>query len=62
MPLTRSDRVRVRDRAAFMSLGMIAAAGLALYATAMPETGPKGARKGGLAQADGLPQMGEADR
>jgi hypothetical protein len=45
-----------------MSLGMIAAAGLALYATAMPETGPKVARKGGLAQADGLPQMGEADR
>jgi MFS family permease len=48
--------------AAFISLGMIAAAGLALYATAMPETGPNAARKRGLAQADGLPQMGEADR
>jgi len=49
-------------RAAFISLGIIAAAGLALYATAMPETGPKAARKGGLAQAGGLPQMGEANR
>jgi predicted MFS family arabinose efflux permease len=34
-------------RAAFISLGIIAAVGLALYATAMPETGPKAARKGG---------------
>jgi MFS family permease len=48
-------------RAAFILLGIIAAAGLALYATAMPETGPKAARKGGLAQAGGLPQMGEAE-
>jgi MFS family permease len=46
-------------RAALISLGIIAAVGLALHATAMPETGPKAARKGGLAQVDGLPQMGE---
>ncbi len=34
-------------RAAFISLGFIAAAGLALYATAMPETGPKATRNSG---------------
>jgi MFS family permease len=33
--------------AAFISLGCIAAAGLVLYATAMPETGPKATRKSG---------------
>jgi MFS family permease len=33
--------------AAFISLGSIAAAGLVLYATAMPETGPKATRKSG---------------
>lgn len=49
-------------RAAFIVLGLIAAAGLLLYATAMPETGPKAARKVGSAQASGLPQMGEAQR
>jgi MFS family permease len=49
-------------RAAFTSLGIIAAAGLVLYAAAMPETGPEATRKNGLAQAGGLPQMGEADR
>lgn len=31
-------------RAAFVSLGIIAAAGLTLYAAAMPETGPRAAR------------------
>jgi MFS family permease len=49
-------------RAAFTSLGIVAAAGLVMYAAAMPETGPKRARNNGLAQAGGLPQMGEADR
>jgi MFS family permease len=34
-------------RAAFISLGIIAAAGLVLYAAAMPETGPKAAGKAG---------------
>jgi MFS family permease len=34
-------------RAAFVSLGIIAAAGLVLYAVAMPETGPKAAGKAG---------------
>jgi MFS family permease len=34
-------------RAAFISLGIIAAAGLVLYAAAMPETGPKAAEKAG---------------
>jgi MFS family permease len=48
--------------AAFIALGIIAAADLALYAVAMPETGPKGGRKSGLPQAGGLPQMGEANR
>jgi MFS family permease len=42
--------------AAFISLGVVAAAGLALYAGAMPETGPTNR---GLRQADGLPQTGE---
>jgi predicted MFS family arabinose efflux permease len=45
--------------AAFISLGVFAAAGLALYATAMPETGPNAARNGGLTQAGGLPRTGE---
>jgi hypothetical protein len=45
--------------AAFISLGIVAAAGLALYATAMPETGPNAARNGGLTQASGLPRTGE---
>ena len=45
--------------AAFISLGIVAAAGLALYATAMPETGPNAARSGGLTQASGLPRTGE---
>ena len=45
--------------AAFISLGIIAAAGLVLYATAMPETGPTNPRNRGLTQAGGLPQMGE---
>ena len=48
--------------AAFIALGIIALAGLALYATAMPETAPEAARKDGLAQAGALPQMGETDR
>jgi MFS family permease len=34
-------------RAAFISLGIIAAAGLVLYAVAMPETGPKATGKAG---------------
>ena len=34
-------------------------AGVALYATAMPETGPNAARNDGLTQASGLPRMGE---
>jgi hypothetical protein len=45
--------------AAFISLGVVAAAGLALYAAAMPETGPNAATNRGLSQADGLPQTGE---
>ncbi len=48
--------------AAFISLGIIAAAGLVLFATAMPETGPKAPQGSGLAQVGGLPQMGEANR
>lgn len=48
--------------AAFVSLGIIAAAGLVLFAAAMPETGPNSPRNDGLTQADGLPQMGEASR
>jgi MFS family permease len=34
-------------RAAFISLGIIAAAGLVLYATAMPDTGPQSSEKAG---------------
>jgi hypothetical protein len=45
--------------AALISLGVFAAAGLALYPTAMPETGPKAGTNGGLTQASGLPRMGE---
>jgi hypothetical protein len=45
--------------AAFISPGVFAAAGLALYAMAMPETGPNAGRNGGLAQASGLPRTGE---
>jgi hypothetical protein len=44
---------------AFISLGVVAAAGMALYATAMPETGPNAASNGGLTQAGGLPRTGE---
>jgi MFS family permease len=44
---------------AFISLGVFAAAGLALYAVAMPETGPNAARNGGFTQAGGLPRTGE---
>ena len=44
---------------AFISLGVFAAAGLALYAMAMPETGPNATGNGGLAQASGLPRTGE---
>jgi MFS family permease len=46
--------------AAFISLGVVAAAGLTLYASAMPETGPNAATNDGLTQASGLPQTGEA--
>jgi MFS family permease len=49
-------------RTAFIALGIIAAAGLTLYAAAMPETGPTATGKSGLPQAGGLPQMGEANR
>ncbi len=45
--------------AAFISLGIIAAVGLILYATAMPETGPRNRGNNALTQAGGLPQMGE---
>jgi hypothetical protein len=45
--------------AAFISLGILAAVGLALYAAAMPETGPDAATNGGLTQAGGLPRTGE---
>jgi hypothetical protein len=45
--------------AAFMSLGVVAEAGLVLYAAAMPETGPNAATNRGLSQADGLPRTGE---
>jgi drug/metabolite transporter superfamily protein YnfA len=34
-------------REAFISLGIIAAAGLALYAIAMPDTGPQSSEKAG---------------
>jgi hypothetical protein len=45
--------------AAFISLGIVAASGLALYATAMPETGPNAPGNGGLTQASALPRTGE---
>jgi hypothetical protein len=45
--------------AAFIPLGVFAAEGLVLYATAMPETGPNAAGNGGLTQAGGLPRTGE---
>jgi MFS family permease len=45
--------------AAFISLGIIAAGGLILYATAMPETGPGDRGNNALTQAGSLPQMGE---
>jgi MFS family permease len=45
--------------AAFISLGVLAATGLALYVVAMPETGPNAPRTGGLTQASGLPRTGE---
>jgi MFS family permease len=46
--------------AAFMSLGVIAGLGLALFWMAVPETGPEAAAKGEPAHAGDLPQMGEA--
>jgi MFS family permease len=48
--------------AAFISLGVVAAAGLTLYWAAMPETGPNAAAKGVDSHARGLPRMGEAGR
>ncbi|MFZ0230694.1 MAG: MFS transporter [Mycobacterium sp.] len=48
--------------AAFISLGVVAAAGLTLYWAAMPETGPNAAAKGGGTHARGLPRMGETRR
>jgi hypothetical protein len=45
--------------AASISLGVPAAAGLALYGAAMPGTGPNAATNAGLPQADGLPRTGE---
>jgi hypothetical protein len=42
--------------AALISLGVFA---VALYAPAMPETGPNAAGNGGLTQASGLPRTGE---
>ena len=48
--------------AAFVSLGVVAAAGLTLYWAAMPETGPNAAAKAGATHACGLPQTGEASR
>jgi len=44
--------------AGFIALGIIAAAGLLVYAAAMPETGPKASRKSALSQAGGIPPMG----
>jgi hypothetical protein len=49
-------------RAAITALGIFGAAGLVLYASTMPEIGPKANPKNGLPQAGGLPQMGEAKR
>jgi MFS family permease len=46
--------------AAFVSLGVIAALGLALFWVAVPETGPDAAAKGEPTHAGDLPQMGEA--
>jgi MFS family permease len=51
--------VAAGNDAAFISLGVLAAAGLALYAVAMPETAPNATRNGGLTQASGLPRTGE---
>ena len=48
--------------AAFISLGVVAAAGLALYWSAMPETGPNAAANDGLTGAGGIPRTGEARR
>ena len=45
--------------AALISLGVFAVAGVALYAAAMPETGPNAATNGGFTQAGGLPRSGE---
>jgi hypothetical protein len=70
MPLTRYRLVSpVRgilvvagNYAAFISLGVVAAVGMAVCVTAMPETGPKATEKSESAQAGGLPQMGETGR
>jgi MFS family permease len=48
--------------AAFISLGVVAAAGLTLYWAAMPETGPNAAANDGVTRAGGLPRTGEASR
>jgi MFS family permease len=48
--------------AAFISLGVVAAAGLALYWSAMPETGPNAAGNDGVTRAGGIPRTGEARR
>ena len=45
---------------AFMSLGAIAGAGLALYLTAMPETGPNAAARAESGSARPPPNGGEA--
>jgi MFS family permease len=48
--------------AAFISLGVVAAAGLTIYSAAMPETGPNAAANDGLTGAGGIPRTGEARR
>ena len=48
--------------AAFISLGVVAAAGLTIYWAAMPETGPNAAANDGLTGAGGIPRTGEARR
>ncbi len=44
--------------AAFISLGVVAAAGLTLYWAAMPETGPNAAAKGGRLRLAASPEWG----
>ncbi len=48
--------------AAFISLGVVAAAGLTIYWAAMPETGPNAAANDGLTGAGRIPRTGEARR